>query len=186
MTTRGLVLTCILAVLAIASWYAGREAPVTERIGDNVPAVTSGYYLLDAVITGSNEAGQTTYRIEAGQATQAELGAPVTLQTVVVRYAGSGDSRWLIEADNATLSRDNQSLQMSGGVNASWDDPNDNHRLRMQTETLRFDTASEIVATDSTVSFEMGMGRLVATGMSASLANNTVELRSNIRGQFVP
>ena len=50
----------------------------------------------------------------------------------------------------------------------------------------RGDTAARVVETDDVVRFDMALGSLVATGMRVALDEDKVELRSNIRGQFIP
>ncbi|MFK8052936.1 MAG: LPS export ABC transporter periplasmic protein LptC [Woeseiaceae bacterium] len=186
MNTRGVMLLTLLVALAVVSWYLGRDITEVDLDDSNAPRVTSGYYLLDAEIVGTDESGTERYRINAGQATQSAIGEPIQLEDVRVLYGESDAAHWLINANGAVLKDDNKNLQLTGDVRAVWSDAKSAKPMRMTTETLAFDATLRIVETDDKVKFDVGLGELVATGMRASLDNNTIELRSNIRGQFTP
>mgnify|MGYP001796933082 CR=1 FL=1 len=47
-------------------------------------------------------------------------------------------------------------------------------------------TASDVVMTDANVEFLIGRSRLEALGMRATLSEDTINLRSNVRGQYTP
>lgn len=186
MNTRSILLLTALVLLAFFSWYLGRDTIDLQLDDANTPRVTSGYYLLDANITATDSNGLLSYKISAEQATQSALGKPIELQVVQVDYGRDGTASWRIKADQATLLEGNQQLELTGSVEAVWAGDGQSSSMRLTTDNLAFDAAQQIVETDAMVRFDVGLGQLVATGMRASLENDTVQLRSNIRGQFNP
>lgn len=191
MNTRGLIVILALVSLALFSWYLRDRERAPAAAPQTVSRVDSGYYLLNARITASNEAGESAYRIVAGEATQAALDAPIEMRAVRVTYGENEASQWLISADQATLEQTNTLLTLAGSVEATWsrranDENGDDATLTLRTESLAFDADRNVVETDALVRFDVGMGRLTATGMRASLQNDVVEFRSNVRGQFTP
>ncbi|MEL7297376.1 MAG: LPS export ABC transporter periplasmic protein LptC [Pseudomonadota bacterium] len=191
MNTRGLLIIITLVSLALFSWYLRDRERTPAPVQQTIPRVDSGYYLLNARITASDEDGESAYQIIAGEATQAALDAPIEMRAVRVTYGESETSQWLISADEATLEQTNTVLTLAGSVEATWQrqgnsEGDDDTTLTLLTESLAFDAERNIVETDALVRFDVGMGRLTATGMRASLQNDVVEFRSNVRGQFTP
>jgi len=66
----------------------------------------------------------------------------------------------------------------SGGANGD--------ETEIRTQYLEFDPERFVVETDERVQIRVGARSLTATGMLASLNDNTVELKSNVRGKIVP
>lgn len=187
MTTRNLLMLLTLAAVAVISWLAGAQ----RRAGDGnsiAPApVQRGYYILEARIFGSDDNGEPMYELNARRALQSARGEPIELEQVQVAYAGDNDSgSWRISAINATLDESTSQLVLSGDVVATRLAAQPGDEVRLSTERLAYDPRGQVVETDERVRFELGAGSLVATGMRASLADNTIELRSNISGQFTP
>ena len=101
-------------------------------------------------------------------------------------YTGDEAIAWHIEARTAALTEDSGYLEMAGNVIARRERTNDDTELSLATERLAFDPTLETVSTGSRVRFLIGTGVLEATGLSAHLRNDTVELNSNVRGEYAP
>ncbi len=188
MTTRNLLLFLILTIVAIVSWLAASQRDARNATPDRRTPVQSGYYILDAQIYGSDDNGVRMYTLNAGQALQGSRGDPIELEQVEIAYQGEGEGNgdWKISASNATLDEATSMLVLKGDVVATRTAAEDNNAVRLTTERLDYNPQTQVVETDASVRFDVGMGRLNATGMRASLTDNTIELRSNIRGQFTP
>ncbi|MEN7342242.1 MAG: LPS export ABC transporter periplasmic protein LptC [Pseudomonadota bacterium] len=186
MNTRGWLALIILVGTALASWYLRQDRDEDSSPQEITSRSSSGYYLLNARIRGTDASGATQYVIDAAEVTQSELGAPIAMSEVRVLYGNETPSGWLIESQTATLEDEQKQLSFVGDVRVTWTSAVDGESMTMTTDALTFDAVANIVQTNETVSFDMGMGRLLATGMRASLTNDTVELRSNVRGQFKP
>lgn len=182
---RGILLLLVLASIAVITWIVRGDRGEAGSGLAPAAAVERGYYMLDAHIFGTDDAGELLYELTADRALQNASREPIELSGIRVDYAG-GDSRWQIEATSATLAYSGAQIALAGDVVARRADDGTVGPVTVRTDALSFDPAARIVETDATVRFEIGGGSLVATGMRALLDEDRIELRSNIRGQFAP
>ena len=186
MTPRNVFFLAILVTAAILTWIAATPEPESP-LGDSATTnVESGYYVLDAVIFGSNELGEPRYEIHAKEARQSDSDAPIVMEEIEVRYTAIQEPTWQITAARAELDPISQALSMSGNVIARRADDRSAKTMDLKTEQLLFQPDEERIETQSTVNFRVGSSTLTALGMQASLPNDTIRLNSNVRGQYVP
>ncbi|MEM7611253.1 MAG: LPS export ABC transporter periplasmic protein LptC [Pseudomonadota bacterium] len=186
MTTRQFMVMVLLGLAAALTFIAStnrEEVADTDRVST---PIRSGYYMLDATIYGTDQSGEPLFVIEAAQAVQSGRGQPIQLSDIRIEYAQNRQNPWRIAARSGSLDESSNNLRLEGDVTATRSSDNPRDTVQLRTEVLSFDPLAEVVQTDALVSFRMGEGDLMATGMRASLGQNTVELRSNIRGQFTP
>lgn len=186
MTVRNALLLVILTAIAVIAWYAGIDDTNDVADGDTPPPIQSGYYVLDAVIYGGRSDTRGVFEITAAQAQQSMRGEPILLTDIEIRYATEDEQRWHIEARTAALEEATQKLEMAGNVVATRMPADGGVTFSMKTEALAFDPTSDVVMTDANVEFLIGRSRLEALGMRATLSEDTINLRSNVRGQYTP
>jgi len=68
-------------------------------------------------------------------------------------------------------------------VSTSGDEDGD---TEIRTQYLEFDPEKYVAETDERVQIRIGVRSLTATGMLASLNDDRVELKSNVRGKIAP
>lgn len=185
MSPRTTTLLLILATAALGSWYLARSnQPVAV---DRVPFDSgySGYYLKTARILGTDSDGSLLYEIEAAHAEQ-KAEDRIEFTDVQIRYSPAADVPWVVRADEATLREGSPRIALRGHVRAVSTRGNNDQDTEIRTQYLELDPERYVAETDERVQIRIGARSLTATGMLASLNENKVELKSNVRGKIAP
>ena len=185
MSPRAIFVFVLLVVSAIGSWYLGRSP--TSIDNGNVPfeSVHRGYYLREARILGTGDDGKLLYEIEAQYAEQME-DARIEMTVVRIRYSPDSEVQWTVNADTATLDQSDSRIWLRGNVYAVSGGDEDDEKTEILTQVLELDPERFIAKTDARVQIRFGRRSLTATGMLASLDDDTIELKSNVRGKIIP
>lgn len=183
--TREVLIIGVLAAGAIASWYVARPQPEEETRTASFDAARRGYYLRSARILGTGADGQLLYELTAREAEQ--LGTnQVSFTDVHLNYSPQSDVPWIVNADTATIHADEQRVQLEGHVSAISREGFSGNDTEIRTQYLEIYPEEFIAETDERVQIRIGERSLTATGMLASLKDNQVKLKSNVRGKFAP
>jgi LPS export ABC transporter protein LptC len=185
MSARGIFAFVALLIAATGSWYLSgslSESEVEETSGNAVP---DGYYLKSARILGTGTDGHLLYEIEADYAEQHE-NKYMAFQNVRIRYSQGVDVPWILNADTATISPNQQRVVLEGHVRAVSSEGFDGKDTEIRTQYLEFEPDAYRAETDSRVQIRIGPRSLTATGMLALLQEDRLELKSNVSGKFVP
>ncbi len=142
-----------------------------------------GYYLKHARILGTGENGSLLYEIEAEHAEQ-KADDRIEFTDVRIRYSPDSDVPWIVNADEATLRNNIPTITLRGHVQiVNHGESND---TEIRTQYLELDPKEFIAETDDRVQIRIGERSLTATGMLASLHDDRIELKSNVRGKIAP
>lgn len=185
MSPRTITYVILLIAGAIGSWYLTRsELP---RPNDDLPyePVHRGYYLKQARILGIGEDGTLLYEIEAEYAEQQEDNR-IEFTTVRIRYSPASDVPWTINADKATLSEGSPRIILRGHVLVLNKGETAADDTEIRTEYLELNPELFIAETDARVQIRFGARSVTATGMLASLIDDKIELKANVRGKIAP
>ena len=185
MSPRTITLTVILSVVAIGSWYLARSDAPTDDTEIPFDSVHRGYYLKSARILGTGENGSLLYEILAEHAEQQEDDR-IEFSNVRIRYSPDSDVRWIVNADEATLKGDNSVLTLRGHVQILNNSESNANSMEIRTQYLELDPLRLVAETDERVQIRIGERSLTATGMLASLYDDKIELKSNVRGKIAP
>jgi lipopolysaccharide export system protein LptC len=183
MNPRAITLIVLLSAGAIGSWYLARSNARTDD--DELPHQTAhyGYYLKQARILGTGENGAPLYQIEAELAEQQEDNR-VEFTDVRIRYSPESAVPWIVNADEATLRQDDPMITLRGHVQIINSGADEETEIR--TQYLELDPEQFIAETEMRVQIRIGERSLTATGMLASLYDDKIELKSNVRGKIAP
>jgi len=185
MSPRTITLIVALSAAAFGSWYLARSnAPDGESARSSDP-VHRGYYLKHARILGTGENGSLLYEIEAERA---EQGADdqIEFTDVRIRYFPESEVPWIVNADEATLRNDVSTIELRGHVLIVNHGNSRHNDTEIRTQYLEFDPTEFIAETNERVQIRIGERSLTATGMLASLHDDKIELKSNVRGKIAP
>ncbi len=184
MSARAISLFVVLTAAALASWYLARSNSGVDA--DELPydPVHRGYYLKMARILGTDEDGSLLYEIEAAHAEQ-QAKDRIEFTEVRIRYSPDANVPWIVHADEATLREGQPRIALRGHVRAVGKS-GDNQDTEIRTQYLELDPERYVAETEERVQIRIGARSLTATGMLASLNDNKVELKSNVRGKIVP
>ena len=182
---RNIVLLAILTAGALGSWYLSR--PDTSGDAEKRPydAAHRGYYLKSARILGTGENGNLLYEIEADHAEQMN-DKRIEFTDVRVRYSPDSEIPWTVNADEATLQENSPRILLRGHVRATSNSSSTDNETEIRTQYLELDPERFVAETNQRVQIRIGARSLTATGMLASLNDDKIELKSNVRGKIAP
>ena len=184
-STREMLVIGALAAAAFASWYFSRGANREETQTASLDGTRTGYYLKSARILGTGEDGKLLYELRAREAEQVGTNK-VTFIDVQLNYSPQSDVPWTVDADTATIFADEHRVLLEGHVSAISSEGFSGNETEIRTQHLDVYPEDFLAETDDRVQIRIGERSLTATGMLASLRDNQVKLKSNVRGKFAP
>lgn len=185
MIARNLISFAVLLFVALATWYLARSlqpGEITETVSNGS---VDGFYLKSARILGTNDQGHLLYEIEADYVEQ-KKNNEIAMENVQINYSAESQIPWTINADHATISRDQRQVHLSGHVIAVSVAGFAGQVTEIRAPHLDIEPVLYKAETDSRVQIRIGSRSLTATGMLALLNENELQLRSNVSGKFVP
>ena len=185
MNTRTILLLVLLLGAALGSWYLARSKAPAYNGELPFASVHRGYYLKQARILGTAADGTLLYEIEADHAEQQEDDR-IEFTTVRIRYSPESDVPWVVNADQATLREGAPRITLSGHVKILNSGETEDEDTEIRTQFLELDPDKFIAQTDQRVQIRFGARSVTATGMLASLNDDRIELKSNVRGKIAP
>jgi len=143
-----------------------------------------GYYVHDATLTEMGPDGQPKLVVRARDIEQQLSDQSVLLADLKLDYRTEANGLWTVTADRGRMPPDRTSLLLAGDVVvASRDQPNG---PVVHTETLSYDTTSNLIQTSDVVNIRFGRNDLRGRGLRANLNTGTLRLESSINGRFHP
>ena len=185
MNPRTTTLLVVLIAAALGSWYLARNNKTADVDTAQIDPGHSGYYLKSARILGTDADGSLLYEIEAAHAEQEAMDR-IEFTDVRIRYSPDADVPWIVRADEATLREGSPRIALRGHVVVVGTRDTDDEDTEIRTQYLELDPERYVAETDERVQIRLGARSLTATGMLASLNDNKVELKSNVRGKIAP
>jgi lipopolysaccharide export system protein LptC len=185
MSPRTITLIVALSAAAFGTWYLARSNALDDVSTRPSDPVHRGYYLKHARILGTGENGSLLYEIEAERA---EQGADnqIVFTAVRIRYSPDSEVPWIVNADEATLRNDISTIELRGHVLIVNHGNSKHNDTEIRTQYLELDPTEFIAETNERVQIRIGERSLTATGMLASLHDDKIELKSNVRGKIAP
>jgi LPS export ABC transporter protein LptC len=188
----------VIAVLAGAYFIgrAGRSDNGTD-LATNTP--DPGYVARDAVVIETGYDGRERYRLNARVIHQQNETAAIDLEQLVMDYhaeaqdklpgeakldAGSRKEVWHLTSDRGQVRADGDDVELHGNVRVTGPTPGGGEPLAMVTDTMRINTPTEFIETDSAVKLNWSGHELDAKGMQADLKAGTLRLESDVNGHF--
>ena len=185
MSPRTTTLLIVLTAAALGSWYLARNNQPADPDETPYDAEHQGYYLKSARILGTDTDGSLLYEIEAAHAEQ-KARDRIEFTEVRIRYSPDANIPWIVHADEATLREGSPRIALRGHVRAVGTSGDEDQDTEIRTQYLELDPERFIAETEERVQIRIGARSLTATGMLASLNDNKVELKSNVRGKIAP
>jgi LPS export ABC transporter protein LptC len=92
----------------------------------------------------------------------------------------------VVNADEATLREGAPRISLRGFVKVLNSGETSDRDIEIRTQYLELDPDQFIAETEDRVQIRFGTRSVTATGMLASLNDDRIELKSNVRGKIVP
>ena len=185
MSPRTITFIVLLLAAALGSWFLSRP---DKPAGDDVLRLAPehhGYYLKQARILGTDQDGSLLYEIEAEHAEQQEDNR-IEFSDVRIRYAPDSGVPWTVNADQATLRENMPRIALRGHVQFINNSTDADDETEIRSQYMELDPDRFIAETDARVQIRFGSRSVTATGMLASLNDDKIELRANVRGKIIP
>ena len=185
MSPRTVTFIVLLTAGAIGSWYLARSNSGSTEAEAPLETAHRGYYLKQARILGTGEDGSLLYEIVAEHAEQQEDDR-IEFTDVKIRYSPDSNVPWVVNADQATLREGAPRIALRGHVQILNSRDTSGGDTEIRTQYLELDPERFVAETESRVQVRIGARSVTATGMLASLNDDRIELKSNIRGKIAP
>jgi LPS export ABC transporter protein LptC len=176
--------------LWILAGVAGLGLLYTMLSGDRDETETTdieerrGYYLTDATLTEMGPDGRPRIVVRARNIEQQLSDQSVLLSDLKLDYRTETNEVWTVTSESGRMPPDRRSLLLSGNVvvtgNTSRGSP------VIHTDTLSYDTDTNVIQTSDVVYIRFGHNDLRGRGLRAKLNTGTLQLESNINGRFHP
>jgi LPS export ABC transporter protein LptC len=175
-----------LVGLTVLTWlYSRPQAPVDaprQGAGNGDPS----YYLSNATLFGTDVAGKIYYRLRAARVERPADGGDLQFRDLTVEYDPDTEVHWRLSAAAGTAADAHSLLYLSDGVRLESSDGQQPDTTVIEADTLTLDTAASTVTTPDEVRLAHGRTRFEATGLTADLASDRIDLHSNVSARLVP
>jgi LPS export ABC transporter protein LptC len=185
MSTHTTAWTITLFAVAIGSWLLARSNKSDTPVTATENPAYRGYYLTDARILGTDADGSRLYEIIAKKAEQ-QSDERIEFSDVHIEYSPDSEVPWSIDARTATLRPDRETVHLQGDVRAVSAEGFSGENTELRTESLDFDPEQFVASTEERIRIQIGDRTLTGIGMVASLREDRLEIKSNVRGRFIP
>jgi LPS export ABC transporter protein LptC len=176
----------LLAGLAFVTWMVSRPTPMTERDVVAGSEVTAGYYLRNATLFGTDSEGRVYYRLRAATVERQSDGGPLRFSDLTVEYDPSFDVHWRLSAAAGRTGATRDTLLLSDGVRLESAATDSTAGTTIDAETLTLDAAGSTATTSDRVALAHGRTRFEATGLTADLSSDRIDLHADVSARLVP
>ncbi len=173
----------IFGVAAIVSFFLDGDAP-DDAIRDQSD-LSEGYYLEGASLIGTDAMGAIEYSLRAERVDHNPRDGSISLANLTLDYGGR-DSAWVMRARTGRMPRESTEITLSGDVQIENTPGGDAAVTRISSENLRIDIEGKSASTAEEVRITMGRGSVRGMGLQVDLANEKVEILSDVTGVFDP
>jgi len=185
-TIRNVTGAAVLILVAVVTWVMSRppgdgEIVVSESSGDDM-----SYYLRDATLYGTNAEGRITYRLSAREVNQPADGGALQFGNLEVRYDPEADVAWRLVARTGVGGETPGILELSDGVRLENAAVGRGAPTVIETPTLTLDTEHSTARTEDRVRLAHGRTRFEATGLTADLARDRIDLHADVSALVLP
>jgi LPS export ABC transporter protein LptC len=191
-----------LAVIAVVggAYFLGVVArgPNAADSGSSLPP-DPGYAARDAEVIETGYDGRERYRLNARVVRQQSDGGVIDLEQLEMNYhpgaqadvpgdrpaaPGAAAETWHLTSDRGQVRANGDDVQLNGNVVVTGPGPASGAPLTLTTETMRINTPTEFIETDSPVRVRWSGHELLSRGMKADLKAGTLRLESEVHGEF--
>ena len=177
---RKLLLFAALSGAALVTWVLGRiaEEPAATRV-DRGPE-SQGYYLIDAMMQGTDDEGRVFYNVYAERVEQQTDDEDFVLRQMRVEYAPETDVNWSISAALASADQSLESLQLQQDVRLVYVPDAHQEQTIFETDALRLHAEDFLATTDRRVTMRKGRAEITATGLELDMKTDFFQLGADV------
>lgn len=181
------VLAIAAVIAAIAAWALWSRPPRTDAPASiAAEGAAPGYSASGATLVETGPDGRALYTLRAAEIRQDPRAQVVHLAEVTMDYRDSRGDRWVLRSRRGRLLEEQDRVEFEGAVRVTGTLDDVAGAARISTESLAFDTRTEIVSSRVPVTLTWSGHRLQARGMRANLKDQRLQLESAVQGRFAP
>ena len=175
------ILASVAGLGLLYAMLSGRDRDDTEATDTEE---RRGYYLTDATLTEMGADGHPRLVVRARSIEQQLSDQSVLLKDLKLDYRTETNEMWTVTSKDGRMPPDRQSLLLEGDVVVTGATRRGSPVIH--TDTLSYDTATNLIQTSDVVNIRFGHNDLRGRGLRANLNSGTLQLESNINGRFQP
>lgn len=160
-----------------------------------------GYAARDAEVIETGYDGRERYRLNARVVRQQSDGGVIDLEQLEMNYhpgaqgevpgdrpapSSVAGETWHLTSDRGQVRASGDDVQLTGNVVVTGPAPGSGEPLTLHTDSMRINTPTEFIETDSPVRLRWSGHELLSRGMKADLKAGTLRLESDVHGEFSP
>lgn len=177
-----------LLTLAIVNSLTGCSS--SDRLGlgrgEDSAERDPGYAAREAEIVETGRDGLPRFRLKAALIEQDPDSLEIRLDRPLMSFETTGGNAWQVSAVRGWLPAGAQRIRLDGEVALEGGTRPSNSPIRLRTERLDYDLATERAAAPGAVALELEGHVIEARGLEADLRNQRARLLSEIHGHFAP
>ncbi|MGH8250301.1 MAG: LPS export ABC transporter periplasmic protein LptC [Steroidobacteraceae bacterium] len=181
--TRLLLLAALVALIAVLVQWRLLDRDVTAPQAD---ATRPGYYLIGVDLEDYGTDGRLRIGLQSVSATEDPDSGIVRLAEVELDYHAPTGQRWHLTADEARVPPAARVVEFAGDVRLVGAPGEQAETAELRTATMTLDTEAERAVTRSPVQLAFGRHLIRARGMRADLKAGSLQLESDVSGEFAP
>jgi LPS export ABC transporter protein LptC len=177
---RNLLLFAALAGAAVLTWMLAGERDAPDDVRTAIEPAPPGWYLVDAVLSGTDEDGRIYYRIIAERVEQRAEDDNLELENMTVEYAPESQVRWSISAARGVAPASRAYLQLLDDVRLVREPEANEDETVVEMRELQLFTDEFRASSDGLIAMHNGALDFTATGLSIDLQEDSWKLDSDV------
>lgn len=180
---KSLISLVVFVTVAIIAWWS-----TTRYFGDDdlPPAQSKSYveiFMNEFEMIAMNENGTPAYRLNGKHLERYNNSDDTRIDQPVIKMLETGN-QWIVTADFALLNDKEDTIQLNDNV--VMQQQNIEPAVTIRTQSMLFDTKTQIAQTNARVNITQGKSQLTSTGMTYNNITSELELKSSVNGHYLP
>ena len=183
MSLRILPVLALLGVVAAIGWWLQQR--LQEVTAPPAPATGPDLVMEDFRITGTDRAGDISYRLEGPRMVHYVEDDRTVIEAPRGQVLASDGAVWLIRGEKATVGPGGREAWFTGQVDIERPARSGHPPLRIRTRDLRLQLDRRLARTDAPARIELGrVDWIEGVGMRADFGHRRLDLLSRVRGEY--
>jgi lipopolysaccharide export system protein LptC len=172
----------LLLILAGSGWYLLEKD--SDQLRTSASATGPDAFIEDMDLKVMDEQGRLEYRVKARRMVHFPSDERFDLEQPDIRIMQGNGDNWYIRSERGEATEAADIIWLLGAVDISRPQTTASSRLHIVTSDLLVRPDDEIAETENEATISSDLFRVNAIGMKADFRNDTLELRSRVRGQY--
>ncbi|MGB5716718.1 MAG: LPS export ABC transporter periplasmic protein LptC [Gammaproteobacteria bacterium] len=183
MNGKQIVIYGLLLLLVTGSgWFLFQQESGLQRTSASSSGADAFVEEMDLKVM--NEQGQLQYRLLARRMTHYPNDERFNLEAPDIRILQASGDNWRIRSEHGETNEDADIIWLLGAVDIRRRQTASSSALHIVTSDLLVKPEEELAETDNAATITSGQFRIEGIGVKADFRNDTLELRSSVRGRY--